>query len=854
MRERIRAPRRRSGGILRHLAAISALATLAAGVVTPAFATPAFAGAREQTPAGASTAAAGTGVPGDLTGDGLPDLARVEPYQQVDYAYSGSGSALTVYPAHGAPYTASTPADGPAGGDWNGYLVTHHGSLTGSGSDDLYALHPYDTSLWMYPSDADFGGAPGYFTHPEKAQQVAKPACAAPTDCTAYSTSWQYVSQLVATDGIANSDGLPDLVTVENGKLWYYPGKAGSFLGSPILLGTGDWSNTTIAAPGKVGGSTVLWAQDNLTGAVRSYPLDPTAGATALLTPPAHGNIQTAVAQASGSRLCAGLGGYSSIATQNCGDANSAQWAFGTDGTVHGDGFCLSSGPADSTGRIPAQVVACDGGGAQKWTAGTGGTLVQNQSGRCLAVSGDATAVGSTLVLATCDGSSAQSWGVVSGSAFGPLPAAQPLLVPGLPSTSLGNTVGAGISLSADLDRSGNPALVSADLHVYPGSPASNGIARFGQPVPTSGRTQQAWPLLIENNNYSSLGTDGVVYSACAKLVMQADGNLVLYALKTGQALWASGTYGKVGPHPQADMSGWGNLEISDAASPGQPVWSPTTGYRPGAHAVVQDDCNFVVYDGNNQAVWSTQTYGASHTAPGRALPGGTVLNPGDSVTAARSRLTMQPDGNLVLTSLVTGNVLWASGTWPHSGSTATVQADGNVVVYDPNHNAIWSTGTWGHGGDQLVVQDDHGLALYGPDGRTLWSAGTQQVDPGQLGVVYTHGISSYSTAAWQLAPGTSLQPVKAHLTMQTDGNLVLYTQAGNNALWSSQTWGNPGGGVTLQRDGNLVVFDGNRRQLWSSGTAGHPYDYAVVQNDCNFVIYDGDGKPLWSTATWGRC
>ncbi|WP_329581562.1 hypothetical protein OG500_18270 [Kitasatospora sp. NBC_01250] len=51
-------------------------------------------------------------------------------------------------------------------------------------------------------------------------------------------------------------------------------------------------------------------------------------------------------------------------------------------------------------------------------------------------------------------------------------------------------------------------------------------------------------------------------------------------------------------------------IRVRGVAPPGQPVWSPTTGYRPGAHAVVQNDCNFVIYDGDGKPLWSTATWG----------------------------------------------------------------------------------------------------------------------------------------------------------------------------------------------------------------------------------------------------
>ena len=86
------------------------------------------------------------------------------------------------------------------------------------------------------------------------------------------------------------------------------------------------------------------------------------------------------------------------------------------------------------------------------------------------------------------------------------------------------------------------------------------------------------------------------------RLTLQADGNLVVNRVDTGQVLWASATQGK-----------------------------------PMSQVVMQDDGNFVVYSAAGKALWSAY-----------------VNSPGDT-------LQMQNDGNLVVVSGRTP--IWASGT-----------------------------------------------------------------------------------------------------------------------------------------------------------------------------------------------
>jgi hypothetical protein len=92
-------------------------------------------------------------------------------------------------------------------------------------------------------------------------------------------------------------------------------------------------------------------------------------------------------------------------------------------------------------------------------------------------------------------------------------------------------------------------------------------------------------------------------------------------------------------------------------------------------------------------------------------------------------------------------------------------------------------------------------------------------------------------------------------LTMQLDGNLVMYGPSG--PVWSSVGAGgsycnNCGAYAIMQQDGNLVVYTASGSVLWAS------VEYAagsncsgcnprlVVQNDANLVIYGNSGQVLF--------
>ncbi|MFF4319558.1 hypothetical protein [Streptomyces sp. NPDC001568] len=231
---------------------------------------------------------------------------------------------------------------------------------------------------------------------------------------------------------------------------------------------------------------------------------------------------------------------------------------------------------------------------------------------------------------------------------------------------------------------------------------------------------------------------------SAAELVMQPDGNLVLYALGNPGGyklpLWNSGTYG-----------------------------------NPGAYATMQADGNFVIYRKGGSAqtgggIWHTATYGTSTVFTPRAyLLAGRFIVEGRGSSAATNRwstasleqmnqlcsdyestlgwwagswaqsasvwLVLQRDNNLVMYRKSDGKAIWNSGTyggstpvtlqmgWGDTGDLTIRQGDGNGAVR-------WRTGTSGHQDAWALLQDDGNFVVYkktgGPDkGGALWSTGT---------------------------------------------------------------------------------------------------------------------------------
>ncbi|MFI9270215.1 LamG-like jellyroll fold domain-containing protein [Kitasatospora sp. NPDC052896] len=181
---------------------------------------------------------------------------------------------------------------------------------------------------------------------------------------------------------------------------------------------------------------------------------------------------------------------------------------------------------------------------------------------------------------------------------------------------------------------------------------------------------------------------------------------------------------------------------------PSSPTW--TTDHKGNANAAA-------AFNGSG-SMFSTQTTGIWGIYN---LTAGTVLNPGQRVTAVNMTLTMQTDGNLILAALNSPTVLWASGTYNHPGATATMQPDGNFVIYDTNRTALWATGTNNNPGALLRLQSDHNLAVYTASNQPIWQSGTFNATYNTPIAVATNGAAvdtstSYTLSAWVRLDGST--------------------------------------------------------------------------------------------------
>ncbi|MCX4097072.1 LysM peptidoglycan-binding domain-containing protein [Nocardia sp. alder85J] len=133
----------------------------------------------------------------------------------------------------------------------------------------------------------------------------------------------------------------------------------------------------------------------------------------------------------------------------------------------------------------------------------------------------------------------------------------------------------------------------------------------------------------------------------------------------------------------------------------------------------------------------------------GDTLHVGEELGLGQSLQNGAYMLTLQPDGNLVL-SEPGGTVVWAAQTHGRGVVRGTLQSDGNFVLYDGDGGPVWATDTPGREADRLVVQPDRDVVLYGRDGGMLWSTHTHTDTPMEV-AARTYTVADGDTL-WAIA------------------------------------------------------------------------------------------------------
>lgn len=342
----------------------------------------------------------------------------------------------------------------------------------------------------------------------------------------------------------------------------------------------------------------------------------------------------------------------------------------------------------------------------------------------------------------------------------------------------------------------------------------------------------------------STLSGDGTLYAGQAlvspngshRLVMQGDGNLVLY--RGAAALFSTETGGN--PGARAVMQRDGNLVVYSRT--GWPLWNSGPVETGGPRLVVQDDGNAVIYTAYGIPVWSVWTrrtgYSASTIGIGYSLRVGQRLVAPDGVHFA----SMQSDGNFVVYRGSTA--LWSTRTFGPN-HRVVLQADGNLVLYSATGRALWNSRSVGTGGSRLRMQTDGNLVVYRNTYPATWSWRTGPIALGPIGDDYPYR----SAPAGQLDPwGFRVRSAESFVAWRLNSvNKVPFRSS-----TGGRTWGAPNSWDETADALGYLTFGASARGLVAQtdqGPRGHVAWVADRHADGTVTVeeYDQAGTGTYS-------
>jgi len=195
-----------------------------------------------------------------------------------------------------------------------------------------------------------------------------------------------------------------------------------------------------------------------------------------------------------------------------------------------------------------------------------------------------------------------------------------------------------------------------------------------------------------------------------------------------------------------------------------------------------------------------------------------TEVNPGEPI--AFDATVSDADGSVTSTQ-------WQLGDGTTAAGTSTVHSYSSTGYYTVEFTATDEDGaTTAKNLEVHVADGDTTSTASGPGTPRLAAGGTSELALGE-----------------QLASSNG----EYRLVLQSaDGNLVLRNTTTSDALWASNTAGDGATRLSLQDDGNLVLYTDSDTSVWASGTAGSGATELVLEDDGTLVLSDGT-TTVWS-------
>jgi len=106
------------------------------------------------------------------------------------------------------------------------------------------------------------------------------------------------------------------------------------------------------------------------------------------------------------------------------------------------------------------------------------------------------------------------------------------------------------------------------------------------------------------------------------------------------------------------------------------------------------------------------------------------------------------------------------------------------------------------------------------------------------MGTMFFQAIEFARDSCWSLGAAFCLRFTES-------GNLELWDVPAQRLLWETGTEGDM---LTMQSDGNLVIYGKNQEPVWASDTAGNVNAVLAASDDGRLMVLSEDQTVLWET------
>jgi aqualysin 1 len=328
--------------------------------------------------------------------------------------------------------------------------------------------------------------------------------------------------------------------------------------------------------------------------------------------------------------------------------------------------------------------------------------------------------------------------------------------------------------------------------------------------------------LMQSNGTLDVQRTDNnkIVWSNCQLAgfaIVQVDGNFVAYR-DTFNALWASGTPG----------NGRSTLMMQDNGD-----------------LVLYRDSDHKLLWASHTVQPAAPTPPSGRTD--RLLVHQGLLKGGNQLTSPSGEYTfgLQSNGLLQINRKVYGTI-WSPSTaiadWFNN------QGDGNLVTYRWDGSPLWASNSAGGSAGTLVMQDNGDLVLYrDSDRKPLWASHTVHPAPPTPPIPAGGRTDRLSVDRGLVRGGVVLTSPSGEYSLALPSNGTLQINRKNKPpVWSvnvNADW------LVNQVDGNVVLYRHNGTPLWATGTTSAGPSTLVLQNNGDLVLYrNSGGAPVWAS------